>query len=84
MTNIAGGGLDAVWDATRFLEVEDSTDTEVAVPHNLAELGGRVFVTHSGATADAVSVIEHGRRGFGDSEIVNVGTNPFGLAVLDR
>jgi DNA-binding beta-propeller fold protein YncE len=84
VTNIAGGGTDAVWDVDRLLDVDHTTDTAVAVPHNLAEVDGQVFVTHSGATNDSVSVIAHGRDGFGTSEVVTVGSNPFGLAVIDR
>ena len=82
--SIAGGGTDAVWHLDRRLRVVDVADTDVPVPHNLVELDGQVFVTHSGATANQVSVIDHGRRGFGDSTTVTVGLNPFGLAVVDR
>lgn len=84
VTNISGGGTDAIWDLDRRLRVDDVADTTVPVPHNLVELDGHVYVTHSGATADQVSVIRHDRRGFGDSTLVTVGTNPFGLAPLDR
>jgi DNA-binding beta-propeller fold protein YncE len=87
VTNIAGGGVDAVWDLDRRLGVDDVTDTTVPVPHNLVELDGEVFVTHSGATADQVSIIDrarHGRDGFGTAETVTVGANPFGLAAVDR
>lgn len=84
VTNIAGGGTDAVWDLDRRLRVDDVVDTAVPTPHNLVEFDGHVYVTHSGATADQVSVIHHDRRGFGDSTTVTVGTNPFGLALIDR
>lgn len=84
VTNIAAGGTDAVWDLDRRLRVDDVVDTVVPTPHNLVEFDGHVYVTHSGATADQVSVIHHDRRGFGDSTTVTVGTNPFGLALIDR
>ena len=84
VTNIAGGGDDAVWELGRRLHPVAMTDTSVPVPHNLVELDGDVFVTHSGATANQVSVIEHGRGAFGDGRTVTVGANPFGLAVVDR
>ena len=85
VTNIAGGGSDAVWALDRRLHVDATTDTAVAVPHNIVVDRHRTsFVTHSGATANQVSIFEFGHRGFGDSEVVTVGTNPFGLALIDR
>jgi DNA-binding beta-propeller fold protein YncE len=84
VTNIAGGGTDAVWELNhRLTAVEDVTDTSVPVPHNLTVDNRRqVWVTHSGATADQVSVIQLNRRGFGSSATVTVGINPFGLAFV--
>ena len=84
VTNIAGGGTDGVWELKRPAQATvDVTDTAVATPHNLTVDNRRqVFVTHSGATADQVSVIDLDRRGFGKSTTVTVGTNPFGLAYV--
>jgi DNA-binding beta-propeller fold protein YncE len=85
VTNIAGGGTDALWSLNHRLDVRDVTDTAVAVPHNITvDRSGDVFVTHSGATADQVSVVDHDRDGFGPAQLVTVGTNPFGLAFVDR
>lgn len=88
VTNITGGGTDAVWELNRRLtRVADVTDTGAPTPHNVTVTGNvgngrQVFVTHSGATADKVSVIPLGRRGFGDGQLVSVGLNPFGLAFV--
>ena len=88
VTNIAGGGTDAVWALNRRLtRVDDVTDTGAPTPHNVTVthgVGGErdVFITHSGAAADQVSVIPLGRQGFGDGELVTVGLNPFGLAFV--
>lgn len=84
ITNISGGGTDAVWELnSRLSRVVDTTDTTVATPHNLTVDNRRqVFVTHSGATADQVSVIDLDRQGFGAGQTVTVGTNPFGLAFV--
>lgn len=84
VTNIAGGGVDAVFELGRRLsEVVDTADTSAPVPHNLTVADRRqVFVTHSGATADLVSVIDLDQQGFGGQQLVTVGTNPFGLAFV--
>lgn len=85
VTNIAGGGTDALWELDRRLRFEEVTDTDAPVPHNITvDRRGHVFVTHSGATADQVSVVERTRHGFGTSQLVTVGTNPFGLAFVAR
>lgn len=83
-TNIAGGGTDAVWNLGTRLQGSATADTAVPTPHNLVETRGQVFVTHSGATANQVSVIDRTRHGFGTVAQVTVGTNPFGLAVIQR
>lgn len=84
VTNITGGGVDALWELNRRLSrVVDVADTVPPVPHNLTVDGDRrLWVTHSGGTADQVSVVDLDRRGFGDSTTVTVGTNPFGLAFV--
>ncbi len=84
VTNIAGGGTDAVFELERRLTtVEDTVDTAFPTPHNVTVDNRRqLFVTHSGPTADKVSVIDLDRRGFGDARAVTVGLNPFGLAFV--
>ena len=84
VTNIAGGGVDALWELDgRLAGVTDVADTTPPVPHNLTVDDNRqLWVTHSGGTADQVSVVQLGPDGFGDSTVVTVGTNPFGLAFV--
>ncbi|MGB5759334.1 MAG: YncE family protein [Acidimicrobiales bacterium] len=84
VTNIAGGGGDAVSELDRNLTtVQDTVDTAFATPHNVAVDNRRqLFITHSGPTADKVSVIDLERNGFGSSRAVTVGSNPFGLAFV--
>lgn len=84
-TNLAGGGIDAVYQLDRLLTgVTDTVDTPFGVPHNLTvdRFGEQAFVTHSGGTANQVSIIELGGSGFGGVNSVTVGTNPFGLALV--
>lgn len=87
-TNLPGGGTDALQaiDTRRNRLLGDPVDTPYAVPHNLA-LDGRgrtLFVTHSGATSDKVTIYRIGHRSrlpeyAGEA---TVGLNPFGLAYV--
>ncbi|MCR9247066.1 MAG: hypothetical protein NXI31_18700 [bacterium] len=91
-TNLPNGGTDGLM-AARIgwrgrLRPQDSLDTPVAVPHNIAasRFGSRIFVTHSGATANEVSIYRL-RGWFWNRrlELVNTvqaGTNPFGIALV--
>jgi len=85
-TNIAGGGTDAVFViSTQFDTVVNSVDTPFGVPHNLAlspdaEL---LYVTHSGATSDKVSIIDvSDPNGPAYLTSVDVGLNPFGIGTV--
>jgi len=84
-TNITGGGIDAVWQLDKNLSgVIDTADTSFPVPHNLTVDDSRqLWVTHSGGTANQVSVVSITENGFGSPTSVTVGTNPFGLAFVD-
>ena len=83
-TNITGGGTDALWALdTRTGEVlGEPVDSVVAVPHNivLTADGAKLYLTHSGATADKVTVYD-----IGDDRVpvlidtVDADLNPFGL-----
>ena len=88
-TNLPGGGTDGlVAIDTRTHAVLGATDTPVAVPHNVAATNGnrKLYVTHSGPTANQVTVYSAS----GGSPVpayettVTVGTNPFGLAYVPR
>ena len=67
--------------------VGGAVDTPFPTPHNIALTrdGAKMYVTHSGATADKVSVYAispaDGRPTFLSS--ITVGTNPFGIARLN-
>ncbi|MCB9872438.1 MAG: YncE family protein [Planctomycetes bacterium] len=90
VTNISGGGKDGLQElSTRWsARVIGAIDTKYPTPHNITATprGNSIYVTHSGATADQVTI--YGYRGFwwwrklvalGE---VKVGTNPFGLAYV--
>ncbi len=83
-TNISGGGSDGLWavDARRR-EVLGVVDTPFGVPHNIVLTANnrKLYVTHSGGTADQVSVYTVGRRQPVPELLttVTVELNPFGL-----
>lgn len=84
-TNIAGGGSDAVYLLNRSLrKVHDTVNTAVPTPHNITVDAAerQAFVTHSGAAANQVSIIDLRGRHFGSTSTVTVGTNPFGLGLV--
>jgi streptogramin lyase len=94
-TNIAGGGSDALWTintATNTVAGE-AVDAPFATPHNIALTPNRgvffpgqgthkLYLTHSGATANQVTVykLKWGAPVF--HMTVTVGFNPFGLAFV--
>ena len=86
-TDIAGGGADGLVAISTLLNtVIGIADTPFPVPHNivLTPDGRKIYVTHSGATADKVSVY---RVSFFDPDptlvtTVDAGLNPFGLAFV--
>lgn len=84
VTTISGGGTNAVSELnSRLTTVRDTVDTEFPVPHNITVDNRRqMYVTHSGGTANTVSVIALGRDGFGEPQTVLTGLNPFGLAFV--
>ena len=86
-TNIAGGGPDGLATIDTVAQtLVDSTDTPFATPHNIAisDDQTRLFVTHSGATSDKVSVYDI----TGPNRVpvligsVDAGANPFGIAAV--
>jgi DNA-binding beta-propeller fold protein YncE len=87
-TNLPNGGTDALWviDTKTNTVIPGPVDSPYTVPHNIALTpnGRKIYVTHSGAANDKVSVYQ--TRGSspvpsyaGD---VTVGSNPFGLAYV--
>jgi DNA-binding beta-propeller fold protein YncE len=85
-TNLPGGGTDGLFAVdTGTNTVIGSADTPYAVPHNIVVTkNDKLFLTHSGATSDKVTIYEVTTtdpvpefRGE-----VTVGLNPFGLAYV--
>ena len=88
-TNLSGGGSAALWslDTRTDRIVTPGVDAGVAVPHNVAVSsdGRKLYVTHSGADNDRVTVYRvDAETGMPSkaAELV-VGRNPFGLARVD-
>lgn len=84
-TNLPGGGTDGlVAIDLRTNTILGSVETPYAVPHNIAltPSGGKLYVTHSGATSDKVTVYDT----VNDVPVfigeVTVGLNPFGLSYV--
>lgn len=84
-TNIVGGGTDGIFVIDiNSQEVLGSADVPFPIPHNLSVNlnGSKIYLTHSGGTADKVSVYKTSRHS-GVPEFVTditVGLNPFGLS----
>jgi DNA-binding beta-propeller fold protein YncE len=87
-TNLPGGGTDGLFTIdTRTHElVGEPTDTPYTVPHNIAltSNGRKLYLTHSGATNDKVTVYRTTPQHPAPELIgeVTVGMNPFGLAYV--
>ncbi len=87
-TNLPGGGVSALFtiDTKSQSVIGTPVDAPFPTPHNAAptEDGRKLFLTHSGAAADQVSVFRTDRRtGVPEfEETVTVGTNPFGIAFV--
>lgn len=84
-TNLPGGGSDGLFaiDTRVNAVVGDPVDTPYPVPHNivLTPRGQKLFLTHSGAMADKVTIYDVRRPDPTPilAEEVTVGKNPFGL-----
>jgi DNA-binding beta-propeller fold protein YncE len=93
-TNISGGGRDALWtiNAATGAIAGEAVDTPFATPHNIALTPGRaaffqpargkLFLTHSGATANQVTIYKFRWGAPVFHKTVTVGFNPFGLAFV--
>jgi DNA-binding beta-propeller fold protein YncE len=85
-TNLPGGGTDGLFAIdTRTNAVIGSSDTPYPVPHNIVVTrNNKLFLTHSGATSDKVTIYSVTNQEpvpvlIGE---VGVGLNPFGLAYV--
>ncbi len=87
-TNISGGGVNGLYtiDTKTNTLIGDAVNTPLPTPHNIAltSRGSKLYITHSGATADQVSVYRIDKRSRLPELIttVTVGLNPFGLAFI--
>jgi DNA-binding beta-propeller fold protein YncE len=86
--NLPGGGANALFaiDTQTNTLVGSPVDSPYPVPHNIAitNNGKRLFLTHSGATSDKVTVYGISQSNpvpMYETE-VTVGLNPFGLAFV--
>jgi DNA-binding beta-propeller fold protein YncE len=85
-TNLPGAGVEALWAIdTDTLEIAGTpVPSPFPVPHNIALTpdGGKLYLTHSGATSNKVTIYEV--RGDDPTpqlvDEVETGSNPFGLA----
>jgi DNA-binding beta-propeller fold protein YncE len=86
-TNLPGGGTDGLFAInTKNNQVIGSSNTPYPVPHNIVVTTNtkKLYLTHSGATSDKITVYEISNNNpiptyFGE---VTVGLNPFGLAFV--
>ena len=84
-SNLPGGGTDGIFAINIYSqEVVGTTDTPFPVPHNLSVnfKGSKLYVTHSGATANKVSVYKKSRGSRIPEYVtdITVGLNPFGIS----
>jgi YVTN family beta-propeller protein len=87
-SNLPGGGTDGLFAIdTKKGAILGSADTPYAVPHNIVVTKNKtLFLTHSGGTADKVSIYS---VSINDPipvliDEVTVGLNPFGLAYVTK
>jgi DNA-binding beta-propeller fold protein YncE len=87
-TNLPGGGTDAIFtiDTKTNALVGSPVDAPFPVPHNIAltHQATKMYVTHSGGTADKVTVFDLTGKNRVPVYLgaVTVGLNPFGLAYV--
>ncbi len=85
-TNLPGGGTDGLFAIdTGTHTVLGTADTPFAVPHNLVVTkNDKLFLTHSGATSDKVTIYHVSTTNPVPTLIgeVTVGLNPFGLTYI--
>lgn len=87
-TNLTGGGTDGLFAIdTNTNTVIGAADTPFAVPHNIVVAkNDKLFLTHSGATSDKVTIYAVSTNEPLPTLIgtVTVGLNPFGLAYVPK
>ncbi|KMQ65548.1 hypothetical protein ACM46_06595 [Chryseobacterium angstadtii] len=86
VSNITGGQLYSITSSTGD-PISGPTTSPTATPHNIVinDKGSKMFVTHSGAAANTVSIYDiNPLGGITYSTSVTAGTNPFGLTYYKR
>lgn len=85
VTNISGGQLYSINASTNSQNGTPLSSLN-ATPHNIVvnESGNKMFVTHSGATANTVSTYTINGSSLTAGTRITVGTNPFGLTYYKR
>ena len=88
VTNLPGGGTDGLFtiDLATYTVIGDAVDTAFPGPHNLVATGDgrKLYMTHSGATANQVTVYTIDKRAPVPVPLgaITVELNPFGLAFV--
>lgn len=85
VTNISMKKLYAI-NAATYSQNGATTDALEATPHNLVVNNDntKLFVTHSGASANKVSIHTLSNSAIGAGTTIETGTNPFGLTYMRR
>lgn len=80
VADIGGARLGVIGTATNTV-LGQATNTSVATPHNLAvnAKGSKLYVTHSGGTANQVTIYRLNKTNPIQKSSLTAGTNPFGL-----
>ncbi|HXG68776.1 MAG TPA: hypothetical protein VNO70_27005 [Blastocatellia bacterium] len=85
-TNLPGGGTDGLFaiDTHTNTVIGEAVDTPFAAPHNIALTPNsrKLYLTHSSATSDKVTVYNLEARLPAFHKEVTVGLNPFGIAYV--
>jgi DNA-binding beta-propeller fold protein YncE len=85
-TNIAGGGPNGLFviDTKTNTLLGGGINTPFATPHNIALTpnGHKLYLSHSGATSNKVTIYKISQKVPYFSEEVTVGFNPFGIAYV--
>lgn len=86
VSNITGNQLFSI-NAANGEAASAAVSTPVSTPHNIVvnKDGNRMYVTHSGASADMVSIYNIGTNNMiSHLSTINVGNNPFGITYYKR
>lgn len=85
VTNLPGNQIYTV-KASDYSQLGMPVNTNNSTPHNVVvnEAGNKLFVTHSGASADKVSVYTINNGALTLQSTLTTATNPFGIAYYKR